>query len=202
MPSQSDESPFAVQGKLPCTYIINPSCVRVSAVERCITSAFSQNLEKMTTSSLRRITPKDFDAARLEKLVMEGRVYVDYPRVINNDAYKREVLDYVRAIDGYASEKWLKTIGDLWAQIVGAECFKPCLAMKKGLQAGHLNRYTVTNLVCRLQSLGVYRRDVPMLTLHLTLEQTDKRNKYYCSCGNYCLTKEARELLRQLLRKV
>ena len=114
----------------------------------------------------------------------------------------REVLDYVRAIDGYASEKWLKAIDDLWKEIVGAKCFEGCLSMKRGLQAGHMNHYAVTNLVCRLQNLGVYRRDVPMQTLHLTLEQTDKRNKYYCSSGNYCLTPEARTLLKELLRRV
>jgi hypothetical protein len=153
-------------------------------------------------SSLRRLTPKEFDPVLLEKLVSEGKVYIDLSKVINKDAYKREVLDYVRAIDGYASEKWLKVIGDLWHDIVEAECFEDCLSMKRGLQAGHMNHYAVTNLVCRLQNMGVYRRDVSMLTLHLTLEQTNKRNKYYCSCGNYCLTKEARTLLKELLRRV
>ena len=156
----------------------------------------------MKNSSLRRVTPKEFNAALLEKLTREGKVYIDLPRVINKDAYKREVLDYVRAIDKFAADSWCEAIEDLWRSIVEASCFETCLAMKKGLQAGHLNRYAVTNLVCWLQSLGVYRRDVPMLTLHLALEQTGKRNKYYTSCGNYCLTKEARDLLRQLLRKV
>lgn len=156
----------------------------------------------MKGQRLQRLLPKEFNPALLEKLVMEGRVYVDYPRGINKDAYKREVLDYVRAIDKFAADSWCEAIEDLWRSIVEASCFETCLAMKKGLQAGHLNRYAVTNLVCRLQNMGVYRRDVPMLTLHLALEQTGKRNKYYCSCGNYCLTKEARELLRQLLRKV
>ncbi len=153
-------------------------------------------------SSLRRLSPEEFNPVLLEKLVSEGKVYIDLPRVINKDAYKREVLEYVRAIDGYASEKWLDGIGDLWQEIVGAECFGDCLSMKRGLQAGHMNHYAVTNLVCWLQNMGVYRRDVPMLTLHLTLEQTDKRNKYYCSCGNYLLTPEARALLRKLLRRV
>lgn len=159
---------------------------------------------EMKEQSLWHVLPSEFDPALFEKLVSEGRVYVDYPRVTNTDkdAYKREALEYVRAIDGFATDLWRDEVGSLWARIVGASCFEPCLSMKKGLQAGHLNRYTITNLVYRLQSLGVYRRDVPMLTLHLTLEQTDKRNKYYSSNGNYCLTKEAKALLRQLLRRV
>ena len=193
---------FAVQGKLPCTYFINSELRESLRGRKMHHLSLLTKLGKMKNSSLRRVTPKEFNAALLEKLTREGKVYIDLPRVINKDAYKREVLDYVRAIDGYASEKWLKVVGDLWREIVGAPCLESCLAMKKGLQAGHLNRYAVTNLVCWLQSLGVYRRDVPMLTLHLALEQTGKRNKYYTSCGNYCLTKEARELLRQLLRKV
>lgn len=156
----------------------------------------------MKGQRLQRLSPKEFDPALLEKLTREGKVYIDLSGVINKDAYMREVLDYVRAIDGYASEKWLKAIDDLWKGIVGAKCFEGCLSMKRGLQAGHMNHYAVTNLVCRLQNLGVYRRDVPMQTLHLTLEQTDKRNKYYCSSGNYCLTPEARTLLKELLRRV
>lgn len=146
--------------------------------------------------------PKEFNPALLGKLVMEGRVYVDYPRVINKDAYKREVLDYVRAIDKFAADSWREDIEALWRSIVEASCFESCLSMKNGIQAGHLNRYTVTNLVCRMQNMGVYRRDVSMLTLHLTLERTNKRNKYYSSNSNYCLSKEARTLLRQLLLKV
>ena len=156
----------------------------------------------MKEQSLWRVTPREFDPVLFEKLVKQGRVFVNYPRVNNKDAYKREVLEYVRAIDDFATDLWRKDIEELWAKIVGAPCFEPCLSMKNGLQAGHLNRYTVTNLVCRMQNMGVYRSDVPMLTLHLTLEQTDKRNKYYSSNGNYCLTKEAKALLKQLLRKV
>ena len=193
---------FAVQGKLPCTYFINSELRESLRGRKMHHLSLLTKLGKMRTSSLRRLLPKEFNAALLEKLTREGRVYVDYPRVINKDAYKREVQDYVRAIDKYATDSWRENIEDLWRSIVEAPCFEPCLAMKKGLQAGHLNRYTVTNLVCWLQNLGVYRRDVPMLSLHLALEQTGKRNKYYSSCGNYCLTKEARDLLRQLLRKV
>lgn len=178
--------------------------MRVSAVERCITSTLLTKLGKMRTSSFRHVLPEEFDPVLFEKLVNEGRVFVNYPRVINinRDAYKREALAYVQAIDDFATDLWRGDIGRLWRAIVEASCFEPCLSMKKGLQAGHLNRYTVTNLVCRMQSWGVYRRDVPMLTLHLALEQTDKRNKYYSSNGNYCLTKEAKAFLRQLLRKV
>ena len=195
---------FAVQGKLPCTYFINSELRESLRGRKLQHLSLLTKLGKMRTSSLRRLLPKEFDPVLFEKLVNEGRVYIKYPRVNNNnkDAYKREVLDYVRTIDGFATDLWREDIDELWAKIVGAPCFESCLSMKNGIQAGHLNRYTVTNLVCRMQNMGVYRSDVPMLTLHLTLEQTDKRNKYYSSNGNYFLSKEAKALLRQLLLKV
>ena len=150
-------------------------------------------------SSLRRLSPEEFDAALLKKLTKEGKVFIESPRVINKDAYRGEVLDYVRAIDGYASQAWLDGIGCLWRSIVEAECFASFLAVKRGSEAGHMNRYAVTNLVGWLQNKGVYRQDVPMLTLHLILEHCSKKNKYYYSCGNYPLSPEARARLGELL---
>ena len=153
-------------------------------------------------SSLRRLSPEEFDAALLKKLTEEGKVFIESPRVINKDAYKGEVLDYVRAIDGFASQAWLGSIGCLWRSIVEAECFASFLAMRRGAQAGHMNRYAVTSLVAQLQNRGVYRLDVSMLALHLILEHCTKKNRYYKACGNYPLSPEARARLRELLRRV
>ena len=76
------------------------------------------------------------------------------------------------------------------------------LKMQKGVQAGHMNRYAVTNLVCRMQNNGIYRNDIPMVMLHLTMEGTTKKNKYYTSSGNYDLSKTAKNLLKRLFSKV
>ena len=156
----------------------------------------------MTNSSFHRLSPKEFNPALLKELVEQGRVFINCPQVDNKDAYKREALAYVRAIDDFATDLWREDIGRLWREIVEAECFEPCLALKKGLQAGHLNRYAITNLVSRMQGWGVYRRDVKMIDLHLALEHTTKRNNYYCSNGSYCLSPDANALLKQLLRRV
>lgn len=158
----------------------------------------------MKQTSFKRLLPKEFDAALLEKLVREGRVYVNYPQVINKDAYKREVLDYVRTINDFVTDEWRDGIDDLWQEIVEAECFRNCLSMKRGLQAGHKNRYAITNIVYIMQNKGVYRNDVSMLTLHLNLEKTTQRNKYYSSCSSYyyCISCEAKKLLKQLLKRV
>ena len=153
-------------------------------------------------TSLRRLHPKDFDAVLLEEWTRQGRVYIDMPQVKNTNAWKREVLDYVRAIRDFATEMWTEDIDQVWQMIVDAECFNECLVMKRGLHAGHMNRYVVTNLVCRMQNMGVYRKDVSMLTLHLQLEGTNKKNKFYTSSGNYYIGGEAKALLKKLFSGV
>ena len=156
----------------------------------------------MKKSSLRRLSPKEFDENLLRKWTLEGRVYIDVPQVVDKNAYKREILEYVQAIDDYATETWREQIDTLWSTIVDAVCFSDSLVMKKGKQSGHMNRYTVTNLVCRMQSLGVYRKDVSMLTLHLKLEGVTEKNKYYKSSGVYELPREARMFIRELFSRV
>ena len=100
--------------------------------------------------TLKRLNPKEFDAALLEKLTREGRVYVNLPRVIDKDAHIRETLDYVQAIRDYVSDPWRDKIDDLWHEILDNEHLSDFLTMKRGMQAGHMNRYAVTNLVCRM----------------------------------------------------
>ena len=156
----------------------------------------------MKKSSLRRLSPKEFDANLLRQLTLEGRVYIDMPQVMDKNAYKREILDYVHSIDNYATEMWKGQMDAVWNTIVNATCFSDSLVMKKGKQTGHMNRYTVTNLVCRMQSLGVYRKDVSMLTLHLKLEGVTEKNKYYKSSGVYELPREARMFIRELFSRV
>ena len=156
----------------------------------------------MKRKSFKRLSPKEFDENLLRKWTLAGRVYIDVPQVVDKNAYKREILEYVQAIDDYATETWREQIDTLWSTIVDAVCFSDSLVMKKGKQSGHMNRYTVTNLVCRMQSLGVYRKDVSMLTLHLKLEGVTEKNKYYKSSGVYELPREARMFIRELFSRV
>ena len=157
---------------------------------------------KTTSSNLKRLSPNDFNATLLEELTRQGRVFIAPARLTDKDSYKREVLDYVQRIADYAAEAWQKDIAGLWKHIVEAPCFRECLTMKNGLQAGHMNRYTVTNIVCFMHNKGVYRSSMSMMELHLRLEQTTKKNKYLKSSGSYELNRDARALLRQLLKGV
>ena len=156
----------------------------------------------MKGTSFRQLTLREFDVEELKKLTREGRVYVSFPVVYDENAYKREILEYVRSISCFATDLWKADIDDLWQQIVEDTRLRDCLVMKKGASSGHMNRYTITNIVCRLQNREVYRQDVPLLTLHLRLEGTAKKNKYYLSSGNYCLKKEEKQALNSLLQRV
>ncbi len=155
---------------------------------------------KQQCEGLRRLRPEEFNATLLERLTRDGRVFVSYPKEINKDAYKSEVLSYVLPIKVYVADEWKGNIDALWQSIVDASPMKDCLAMKKGAQAGHMNRYAVTNLVYWLIGLGVFRNDVSMLQLHLCLERTTKRNKYYTSNGNYAISDEALMFLKRLVK--
>lgn len=150
----------------------------------------------MKKSSLRRLLPEEFDADLLRQLTLEGRVYIDVPQKMDKDAWKHEVLEYVSVIDDFATATWRDQIDDVWNAIIDAECFSDFLVTKKGELSGHMNRYTVTNLVCRMRYLGVYSKDVSMQKLHLRMEHTTKKNKYYKNFRNYKLSREASIFLR------
>lgn len=126
-------------------------------------------------------------------------MFVRLPREIDRNACRREILTYTQAIDGYATEMWSEGINELWQAIVGEDYLLDSLTMKHGLHTGHMNRYVVTNLVCRLQNAGVYRQDVSMLQLHRRLEGISTKNRYYKSNGNYDLSREARVILRKII---
>lgn len=159
-------------------------------------------LDKVYSKNFKRLLPKEFDAALLEKLVKEGRVYVNVPKVSDKDAYMREILDYVKSIRKYAAAEWSGRIDEVWQKLVHIEGLADFLTMKRGLQAGHMNRYAVMNLICRMQSFGIYRKDVTTLKFNQELEGTTQRSRYYTSYGNYAPDKEARGVLREFFKSI
>ncbi len=152
---------------------------------------------KKQCEGLRRLNPKEFDAELLEKMTREGRVFVKCPRVVDKEAYKGEVLEYVRPIDEYAAEEWKGNVGGLWREIVEAECMAPLLSMKRGVRAGHVNRYGVTNIVSLMLACGVY--ECPnLLELHKKMEGVGEKNSVYKCAGQYELSREQRGKVREL----
>lgn len=157
-------------------------------------------LNKM--KNFKKVRPEDFNVKQLEKWCSEGKLFVYLEPENNTHMYRREVLDYVERIKDFTTERWKEYVDNLWSAIVEEPCFQDCLMMKNGLQAGHMNKYLVTNLVCRLQNAGVYRQDVSMVSLHLRLERIEIKNKYYKSSGNYDINREAIVFLRKIMQRV
>lgn len=170
-------------------------------------------LGKMQKTGFRKLQAEEFDADRLEQLTREGRVFIAGNSGQSGNSgnsgqsghtgfsgFPGEVLGYVQAIDHLASERWREGIGALWLKLVHSRQMASYLTMRYGAQAGRMNRYAVTALVYRLLLAGVYRRDVPMLSLHLLLEGTSRKNKFYTSMGKYPLSREQEAFLRTLLR--
>ena len=157
---------------------------------------------KLKLSNFKRVQPKKYDAALMERMCNEGRLYIYIEPEENVYMYRREVLDYVQRINNYVTEAWRERIAPLWQAIVNEPLLEQCLVMKNGMKRGHMNKYVVTNIVCRLQNAGVYSKDASMLELHLKLEGVKKKNNYYKSCSNYELKREDRVLLHDILQRV
>ena len=111
---------------------------------------------------------------------------------------QRDALDYVKAIDEYATDEWRPYIRRIWEKVICDGLFDEGLVMK---QKGQLNRYFVTGLVYNMQVLGVYKplEQVTLLRLHLALERTDKRNSIFNNWGNYPVTPTQRRRLKALM---
>ena len=149
----------------------------------------------------KQVHPEDFNVKTLMAFAREGRLYVDTSKkAVSKEQVVKEVRAYVARIREFVTNNYCLSLDELWEQILNNDEFLNFMTMKNGSLVGHMNRYTVTNLVYRMQNLGVYSQDVSMLTLHLKLEKTTKRNKYYNSSGNYSLPREARAFLKELLK--
>ena len=57
--------------------------------------------------------------------------------------------------------------------------------MKKGCHRGEFNRYMGTAIVCWMRELGIYRPDISAQDLHLAMEHSTRRNRYYTGMQNY-----------------
>ena len=123
--------------------------------------------------------------------------------VVENDALQEhrrmcdDALEYVTAIDEYATEVWRPQLRQLWQAVVCDEIFTNVLVMKKGRQRGQLNRYVMTAIVFYLQALDIYQ-NVNQIELHRRLENVTDRNSIYKSACKYNLSTEQKRRIREL----
>jgi len=112
---------------------------------------------------------------------------------------QREALEYVQAIDEFATDRWRPHIREVWEAVVGDVVVQDMLVMRKGRMQGHLNRYTITNIVAHMMTLNIYQCD-NLLVLHKKLEGTSKKNGIYKGAGAYCLSRSQRQKLNELIQ--
>ena len=65
---------------------------------------------KLKNAYLKRVQPTEFDAALLERLCREGKVFVYLEPEKNIDMYRREVLNYVQKINDYVFDDWNEVV--------------------------------------------------------------------------------------------
>lgn len=114
---------------------------------------------------------------------------------------KQQALDYVAAVNCYATDEWHPFINMVWQAVLADEVFAEKIVMKKKRQ---LNRYFLTALVYNLQTLGVYCStcEVSQLKLHLKLEGTSKRTTIFNNWDKYSICPRERTRLRGILEKI
>lgn len=155
---------------------------------------------------LKQVSLEDFDVQMLRQLAQEGRLYYDPKEEEKSEETIREegirsILQYVSHIDVCASEKYLSNIRQLWERILrspelGDLFFLNRYQSKRGLP----NWYRVNVVMAFLLETNVYRNDLyTAVQLHMMMEQTNKRSKYYTGMGRYQLERKERSILKKML---
>ena len=109
-----------------------------------------------------------------------------------------QLLEYVARISPYASSNFAPCIADLWNDIVWHPRIFPLFFIRKGKDAGEINRYRVLAYVNFLLNKGVYDQRRSLTFLHLQLEGIERTNQYYSAYSNYAPDKSEQTRLEQL----
>lgn len=155
---------------------------------------------------LKQVRPEDFDVEMLWQLVCEGRLYIQLKAEQKSEQTIREegiqaILEYVSHIDACASEKYQPTIRQLWERILRSSELGDLFFLNRyKSNRGLPNWYRVNVVMVFLQENKVYRNDsYTAVQLHMMMEQTDERSKYYTGMGRYQLEKNERSILKKML---
>ena len=109
-----------------------------------------------------------------------------------------QLLEYVARISPYASSNFAPCIADLWNDIVWNPRIFPLFFIRKGKDAGEINRYRVLAYVNFLLNKGVYDQRRSLTFLHLQLEGIERTNQYYSGNSSYAPDKSEQTRLEQL----
>lgn len=155
---------------------------------------------------LKQVRPEEFDVQILWQLVCEGRLYIREKTIEKSEETIREegihsILQYVSHIDECTSEKYQSTIHQLWEQILHSPELEDLFFLNRYKNTrGQPNWYRVNVVMVFLLEQNVYCRDTyTAMELHMKMEQTDKRTKFYTGMGRYLLENKERSILKKML---
>ena len=155
---------------------------------------------------LKQVRPEEFDVQILWQLVCEGRLYIREKTIEKSEETIREegihsILRYVSHIDECTSEKYQSTIHQLWEQILHSPELEDLFFLNRYKNTrGQPNWYRVNVVMVFLLEQNVYCRDTyTAMELHMKMEQTDKRTKFYTGMGRYLLENKERSILKKML---
>ena len=160
----------------------------------------------MEAKRFKQIRPNEFDMQELMLLAKEGRLYIKQTTEEKTETTIREegirsILQYVSHIDECVSEKYLSNIHQLWEQILHSPELEDLFFLNRYKNTrGQPNWYRVNVVMVFLLEQNVYCRDTyTAMELHMKMEQTDKRTKFYTGMGRYLLENKERSILKKML---
>ena len=160
----------------------------------------------MEAKRFKQIRPNEFDMQELMLLAKEGRLYIKQTIEEKTETTIREegirsILQYVSHIDECVSEKYLSNIRQLWEQILHSPELEDLFFLNRYKNTrGQPNWYRVNVVMVFLLEQNVYCRDTyTAMELHMKMEQTDKRTKFYTGMGRYLLENKERSILKKML---
>lgn len=152
------------------------------------------------------IPVSSFDIYALKQAFQDGRLYIRPKAVEKSEETIREegihsILQYVSHIDECTSEKYQSNIRQLWEQILHSPELEDLFFLNRYKNTrGQPNWYRVNVVMVFLLEQNVYCRDTyTAMELHMKMEQTDKRTKFYTGMGRYLLENKERSILKKML---
>jgi hypothetical protein len=152
------------------------------------------------------IPVSSFDIHALKQAFLEGRLYIRLKAVEKSEETIREegihsILQYVSHIDECTSEKYQSTIHQLWEQILHSPELEDLFFLNRYKNTrGQPNWYRVNVVMAFLLEQNVYCKNTyTAMELHMKMEQTDKRTKFYTGMGRYLLENKERSILKKML---
>ena len=152
------------------------------------------------------IPVSSFDIHALKQAFQDGRLYIRPKAVEKSEETIREegihsILQYVSHIDECTSEKYLSNIRQLWEQILHSPELEDLFFLNRYKNTrGQPNWYRVNVVMVFLLEQNVYCRDTyTAMELHMKMQQTDKRTKFYTGMGRYLLENKERSILKKML---